>query len=185
MRRFFRNAPLPPAILPTKKRTPHGRFANNFRISAGAAAGIASVRRGFQWARSCAGCFLNIPAPLTESGRLRIFRAGKSGRFGRSIGGAKKTGLSKRLVFCRACAGCRTGSGGAMPPRRNRRAPEPTSPLSDPRCLRRIRVWFCRTRRSPFSRYCLWRFSPSAFCRGTPRRPSAGRRSTTGSRRRP
>lgn len=111
--------------------------------------------------------------------------AGKSGRFGRSIGGAKKTGLSKRLVFCRACAGCRTGSGGAMPPRRNRRAPEPTSPLSDPRCLRRIRVWFCRTRRSPFSRYCLWRFSPSAFCRGTPRRPSAGRRSTTGSRRRP
>ena len=118
MRRFFRNAPLPPAILPTKKRTPHGRFANNFRISAGAAAGIASVRRGFQWARSCAGCFRNVPAPLTESGRLRIFRAGKSGRFVQPCRGRKKNRPFKKACFLSRLRGLpnRLLRGDASPP---------------------------------------------------------------------
>lgn len=183
MRRFSRR---PFSLQSSRQKTDSPREVRQyFRISDGAAAGVAGVRRGFQWARSCAGCPRNVPVPLQESGRLRISRAGKFGRFGPPYRGRKKTGLSKRPVFCRACAGCRTDSCGAMPPRRNRRAPEPTSPLSDPRCLRRIRVWFCRTRRSPFSRYCLWRSPPSAFCRGTPRPPFSGRRSTTGSRRRP
>lgn len=163
--------------------------------------GGSSIISGFQPACGCRHCQRAARIPMGAFLRRLLSQCSRStdgirqspdfplpesqGGLCRPVGGAKKTGLSKRLVFCRACAGCRTGSGGAMPPRRNRRAPEPTSPLSDPRCLRRIRVWFCRTRRSPFSRYCLWRFSPSAFCRGTPRRPSAGRRSTTGSRRRP
>lgn len=172
MRRFSRNASLSAAILPTKTDFPW-RFVNNFRISAG-------VRRGFQWARSCVGCFRNIPAPLTESGRLRISRAGKSGRFVPPCRGRKKNRPFKKACFLSRLRGLPS-----RPLRGDASPPEPTSPLSDPRCLRRIRVWFCRTRRSPFSRYCLWRFSPSAFCRGTPRRPSAGRRSTTGSRRRP
>ncbi len=118
MRRFFRNAPLPPAILPTKKRTPHGRFANNFRISAGAAAGVASVRRGFQWARSCVGCFRNIPAPLTESGRLRISRAGKSGRFVPPCRGRKKNRPFKKACFLSRLRGLpsRPLRGDASPP---------------------------------------------------------------------
>lgn len=96
----------------------------------------------------------------------------------------KKTSLSNGLFLQRFARVSVPAFAGRLPAHWAARPP-PKSLFSDARCLRRIRVWFCRTRRSPSSLCCLWRSSPSAFCRGTPRRPSSGRRSTTGSRRRP
>lgn len=129
-------------------------------------------------------CLRGAHVSLPESGRRRISRAGKFGRIAPYWCGAKKTSLSNGLFLQRLARVSGPAFAGRLPAHWAARPP-PKSLFSDARCLRRIRVWFCRTRRSPSSLCCLWRSSPSAFCRGTPRRPSSGRRSTTGSRRRP